>query len=428
MAGNPSTFALVDCNNFYASCERVFQPSLEHRPVVVLSNNDGCIIARSNEAKALGIPMGAPYFKHRRQLEKDGVAVFSSNYTLYGDLSARVMSTLAQFTPDTEIYSIDECFLGLDGLTDRDLTAYARTIRRTVGQWTGIPVSIGIAPTKTLSKIANRHAKKNPELGGVFDMRDPAVIERTLAETEVGDVWGIGRRLRDRLTALGITTALQLRDLPPKYLRLHFNVVMERLVMELRGTSCLALEDVTRPRKEILASRSFGQRLTTLDPIRQAVASHVRRAADKLREQRSAAGAIGVFIRTSPFAEDAPFYHNSFTINLHEPSQDTRLLLLHAEIALKRIFRPGLRYQKCGVMLLDLAPAATRQGGLFAPSTPERDKRHDQLQDTLDQIERKLGRRVIGYAAEGTDQSWRMSQDHRSPCYTTDWTQLPLVS
>lgn len=422
-------FALADCNNFYASCERVFNPKLVGRPVVVLSNNDGCVIARSSEAKALGIPMAAPYFKVKKQLAEAGVAVFSSNYTLYGDLSRRVMQTLAQFSPEIEIYSIDECFLGLTGFADRNLSDYAQTIRQTVQQWTGIPISIGIAHSKTLSKLANHFAKKNPVLTkGVCDLRAPERLERVLAVTEVGDVWGIGRRLSRQLQDQGIETARDLRDARPELIRQRYSITVERIVRELRGESCIAVEELAPPRQQIIASRSFGQRQTAFTPIHQAVSSHISRAAETLRRQGSVASALTVYLQTSPFdPADRAHSHNSFTINLHQATDDTACLLRCSHTALKKIYRPGLRYQKCGVILFDLGTPQGSQGSLFSEQTPVDRTRRSDLMTAIDQINLKMGRRQVRFAAEGFQNSWKMQQDRRSPAYTTRWDQLPCV-
>ena len=299
--------ALVDCNNFYASCERVFQPGLRGRPVVVLSNNDGCVIARSNEAKALGIAMGEAWHICKKRVDTDGVIVRSSNYTLYGDMSARVMRTVAGFTPDLEIYSIDEAFLGFGGF-ERRLESHARELRRTVLQWTGIPVSVGIAPTKTLAKVANRRAKKDPATGGVFVLMDEAAIDAELAAMELTDLWGVARRLAARLTALGITTPLALKQSDPRFIRERFNVVLERLVLELRGVPCISLEEAPPDRKSIMASRSFGRTVETREELEEAVATYTSRAAEKLRGQGLAANRIVVFAHTNRFRPDDPQY------------------------------------------------------------------------------------------------------------------------
>ncbi len=419
-------FALVDCNNFYASCERVFAPRLEGRPLVVLSNNDGCVIARSNEAKALGIPMGAPYFKIEPLARAQGLVVRSSNYALYGDLSRRVMQILADCAPRTEIYSIDECFLDLAGLP-QELTAQALAIARRVRQWTGIPVSIGMAPTKTLAKLANRLAKQGqtptPPVLEWGRLADPAA---TLARVPVEDLWGIAGRWGGRLRALGLDHAQAVCLAEPRRLRQHFGVVMERIGWELRGVSCLPLERAPPPRQQILTSRSFGERLTELTELRAAVAAFAARAGEKLRAQGLCAQALSVFIQTSPFTTTAPYYANAATLGFEHPSQDTGTLIGCATRGLERIYRPGHAYQKAGVLLLDLVPAGVEQGTLFPypPSDPQRSRR---LMETLDRINRRQGRHTLRYGAEGMSGRWRMRQQLKSPAYTTRWEDLPIV-
>jgi DNA polymerase V len=419
-------FALVDCNNFYASCERVFQPKLEGRPIVVLSNNDGCVIARSNEAKALGISMGAPYFKIERFARRERVAVFSSNYALYGDMSRRVMQTLSCFAPVVEVYSIDECFLDLAGLP-YDLTVYAQNMVGTVRRWTGIPVSIGLAPTKTLAKLANRLAKKghSPD-GPVLDwtrLDDPA---QALAAVPIEDVWGIAGRWGQRLRSLGIEQARDLRDADPKTLWQKFGVVLERIVWELRGVSCLPLETVPPPRKQILTSRSFGTRLTERDDLRAAVASFATRAGEKLRAQGLAAQALNVFVQTSPFDPAQPYYANAATLDFETPAQDTGLLIRTALRGLEHIFRSGPAYQKAGVLLLDLVPAGFAQGSLFAATSGDL-ARSVRLMKALDRINREFGRGTLRYASEAISDSWRMRARLKSPAYTTRWEELPTA-
>lgn len=419
-------FALVDCNNFYASCERVFQPKLEGQPIVVLSNNDGCVIARSNEAKALGIPMGAPYFKYERMLRAHRVQVFSSNYALYGDLSRRVVQVLARFAPALEIYSIDECFLDLSGLP-QDLTTYALEIARTTRQWTGIPVSIGLAPTKTLAKIANRLAKKGlSPTGPVLDWTRIADPGAALAAVPVEEVWGIAGRWGERLRALGLTQAAALREADPKWLRRHFGVVMERIGLELRGVSCLSLETVPPPRKQILTSRSFGEKVTRLEDLRAAVTRFAVRAGEKLRAQGLSAQALSVFIQTSPFDTTQPYYANAVTLAFDRPSQDSGYLIRQALRGLERLFRDGYAYQKAGVMLLDLVPAGVAQTDLF-PSEASDPVRSSRLMQALDQINRRHGRQTVRFAGEGLSERWHLRTRLKSPNYTTRWTELPTV-
>lgn len=442
-------FALVDCNNFYASCERVFAPALRDRPVVVLSNNDGCVIARSAEAKALGIPMGAPFFRFRRLAARGGVAVFSSNYALYGDMSARVMQTLSRFTPRLEVYSIDEAFLDLRGLEDRGLTAWGRRLAATVRRHTGIPVSVGIGPTKVLAKIANRLAKRYPETGGVLDAGAlGSHLAAHLGRIAVDDVWGVGRRWGERLRGEGIRTARDLRDADPAGIRRRYSVVLERVVRELRGVSCLDLEQVPPRRQQVLTSRSFGRPVTRAADLREAVAAFAARAAEKLRRDGLAAGAVLVFVaggeschrrdaatgepaeRPAPPPPETPSgwpVHRGATVTLPAPTADTGRLIAAAAAALDRVYRPGLRYRKAGVMLLDLVPADRVPPSLFpdlaAPDSPRRRR----LLATVDALNRRGGRGTVHYAAEGTRRAWRMRQEHRSPAYTTRWDELPVV-
>lgn len=412
--------ALIDCNNFYASCERVFQPHLRTRPVVVLSNNDGCVIARSNEAKALGVEMGAPWHLNAENYRKLGVEVRSSNYTLYGDMSARVMKTLSHFSPSQEIYSIDECFLGLEGFEDR-LESHAREMRRTVRQWTGIPVSIGIAPSKTLAKIANRGAKKNPASGGVGVMMDLASQEAALARIELTDIWGVARRLSQRLVAMKIKTPLQLRDADTRAIRQEFGVVVERIVKELRGEACIELDDVPATKKSLVASRSFGRPVTTLLEMQEAVASHMSRAAEKMRRQRLATANIVVFIETNRFRPQDPQYSSSQTVNLPIATSDTGRLVAAAMKGLSAIWKPRFSYKKGGVMLLDLTPAANVQGSLFeAPDDPASKAR----MAALDAINRKFGKGTLVYGTVGVKREWDMRRGYMSQAYSTKWDEL----
>ncbi len=427
--GAPSrrrVFALVDCNNFYASCERVFEPRLEGRPIVVLSNNDGCIVARSQESKTLGVPMGAPIHQVRGLLKRHDVAVYSSNYTLYGDMSARVMAILGGFAPHLEIYSIDEAFLGLDGNPRLDLDAYGRRIATTVRQWTGIPVSVGIGPTKTLAKIANRTAKRSAKAGGVLSLLHPANQDILLERTEVQDVWGVGRRWGKRLRRAGIVTARDLRDADTRWIRSRFNVVAERIVLELRGISCLDLEDMAPARRQIMCTRSLGERVEDLPSLQSAVSHHVTRAAEKLRGQGSAARAVMVFIQTSPFADREPRYSNAVTMPLPQATQNTGELLHHALRGLRSIYRRGYRYQKTGIMLLDLQEERATPPTLFGDGRePARSRL---LMRAMDGLNRRLGRGSVRYAAEGFEGGpWVMKSRHRSPAYTTRWSDLPVV-
>jgi DNA polymerase V len=415
--------ALVDCNNFYASCERLFQPALRGKPVVVLSNNDGCVIARSNEAKALGIGMGDPWHLSKPKFARHGVIVRSSNYTLYGDLSARVMKVLHEFTPDLEIYSIDEAFLSFGGFESR-LEKHARELRRTTLQWTGIPVSVGIAPTKTLAKVANRTAKKQPGRDGVCDLTKESDQIDALANLELTDLWGVAGRMALRLNELGIDTPLKLRDADTTMLRERLGVVMERMSRELRGIPCQELVLTNPDKKSIIASRSFGRTVTTRHEMSEAVSSHTERAAEKMRRQHLAASMISVFVTTNPFKAEDRQYATSYGVRLPVPSADTAILLHAAAHALDRIWREGFRYKKAGVMLLDLAPAAIVQGDLWtAPDTLQRKS----LMQTIDRLNADHGRGVVRFASTGTKQEWKLRCDQRSPRYTTDWNELLQV-
>jgi DNA polymerase V len=420
-------FALVDCNNFYVSCERAFRPSLEGRPVVVLSNNDGCIIARSNEAKALGFGMADPYHLNRQKLRQHKVVVFSSNYALYGDMSRRVMDTLASFAHDIEIYSIDEAFLDLRGFEHKGLSVYAGRVRAAVRRCTGIPVSIGIGPTKTLAKIANHFAKKRPETGGVFTLLD-ADADMMLEQVEVEDIWGIGRRWAAWLAGQGIMTALDLKRADPKMIREKMTVVGERIVSELNGVSCLPLEAVAPPQKGITVSRSFGRTLTGLEPIQEALLQFAGRAGEKLRRQGLMAQRVSVFLSTSPFAAGKPFYSKSIGVRLAYPTDYTPDLINAAQPLLEKIYRPGLEFVKCGIMLMELTPAARHARDLF----DDRDQlRHARLMKAVDGINADYGARTIHFGnlghLRGRRPQWSMRADFRSPRYTTRWAELPVA-
>jgi DNA polymerase V len=405
-------FALADCNNFYVSCERVFRPALEDRPVVVLSNNDGCIIARSDEAKALGFAMGDPYHLNRDKLTRHGVDVFSSNYALYGDMSRRVMDTLGTFTPEIEIYSIDEAFINLAGFERHGLAEYASQIRATVRRHTGIPVSIGIGPTKTLAKVANHLAKAQPDTGGVYELT-AADADHALASIEAGEVWGVGPRWAGWLEEQGIVTALDLKRADPRAIRRKMTVVGERLVYELNGRSCLPLALVAPPRQGLTVSCSFGQSLTGLGPIKEALVQFVGRAGEKLRRQRLMAAQVMVFVTTNRFSATQPFYANSATVRLPYPTDFTPDLVKAAAQLLEALYRPGCHYQTCGVMLLDLLPVAQVQADLFDP----RDRaRQERLVRALDLLNIEHGARTVRVGNTGGSRpAWAMRQAFRSP-------------
>jgi DNA polymerase V len=410
----------------YVSCERLFQPKLEGRPVVVLSNNDGNVIARDELAKSLGIPMGAPYFQYKTLIRAHRVHVFSSNFGLYGDFSRRLGQIIAQFVPNFEVYSIDEVFASVSGLSP-DVTGFALDLARTIRQWIGIPVSIGLGPTKTLAKLATRRVKKGlSPFGPALDWATLQNPESVLAAVPVEDVWGIAGRWGQRLRALGIEHAQALKEAEPKWLRREFGVVMERIAWELRGVSCLPLEAVPPPRKQIMVSRSFGRKLTDLADLRAAVAGFAARAGEKLRAQELAAQALGVFIQTSPFDTAQPPYANAITLAFERPSQHSGYLIGRAVRGLERIYRPGLHYQRAGVMLLDLAPAGLEQGVLFGTRGVD-PLRTALLMAALDRINRLYGRGTLRYASEAVSDRWRMRARLKSPAYTTRWEELPVV-
>ena len=425
-------FALVDCNNFYASCEKLFNPRLRDRPVVVLSNNDGCIVARSAEVKALGIPMGVPWFKIRDDARRHGIVAFSSNYALYADLSNRVVEILSGFAPNLEVYSIDESFLELSGmpLPDGGLAAYGAGIRQRISDWLGLAVCVGIAPTKTLAKLANHCAKKGlAGSDGVCDFTSMRQDEVTALfdRIEVGEVWGVGRKIDARLETMGVRTVRQLRDADAEVIRSRFSVVLERTVRELRGSSCIDLEEAVPDRQQIMVSRSFGHLVTDLDELEEAVASYIARAAEKLRCQDSLAGAVQVYVRTNIFKPEVPQYQRGVTLPLPEATSDTRILAGWARRILRRIYRPGFGYHKAGVMLLDLRPAGNRQFSLLDGQGGAGDTRSDKLMSVLDGVNQRYGRGSLRLAAEGVDRTWRMRRGNLSPRYTTDWSGLAVV-
>lgn len=418
-------FALVDCNSFYASCEQIFRPDLRGQPIVVLSNNDGCVVARSREAKALGIKMGVPVFKVRDVLRRGRVHTFSSNYTLYADMSTRVMTVLEQLAPRVEVYSIDEAFLDLGGVSNAmTLESFGRQVRDTVQRWTGITVGVGVAQTKTLAKLANHAAKTYPATGGVVDLSDPKRQRKLMSLLPVGEVWGIGRRLSARLNALGINTVLELADADPKWLREHFSVVVERTVRELNGEPCLALEEVAPPKKEIVCSRSFGERVTDLPTMREAVSSYAARAAEKLRREHRKARTLNVFVRTSFFNPTEPTYSNAATLEFSAPTDDTRHMIGAALRGLDRIWRDGYRYMKAGVMLGDFYERGVWQPGLF--DEPAQTTNSTALMEVIDHINGS-GKAKVWFAGQGVRKAWMMKREMLSPAYTTRWSDLPRI-
>lgn len=418
-------FALVDCNNFYASCEKLFRPDLKDTPVVVLSNNDGCVVARSREAKSLGIKMGVPAFQIKAEMQRHGILAFSSNYALYADLSSRVMRTLEEMAPRVEVYSIDEAFLDLTGIESAiSLVEFGQQVRERIGHWIGITVCVGIAPTKTLAKLANHAAKKYPATQGVVDLTNPDRQRRLLALVPVDDVWGVGRRLSKRLNALGITTALDLANASPRAIRDQFSVVLERTVRELNGESCIELEEIPPTKKQIVCSRSFGVKVTQFELLREAVCEYATRATEKLRKEQQQAKVMTVFIRTSPFKDNEPQYSNSASGELLIPSCDTRDFIELANHLLKRIWKDGFRYAKAGVMLSDFYDPGMFQPGLFDDVSTRSNSQ--QLMSVLDTINQSGAGKVF-FAGQGTKKDWSMKREHLSPAYTTRWDQLPRV-
>ena len=419
--------ALVDVNNFYVSCERVFNPKLQSRPMVVLSNNDGCCIARSNEAKALGIRMGEPWFKVRDLANRNGVVAYSSNYALYADMSNRVMSLLADFAPSIEIYSIDECFLNLAGFNRSRLAADAGRMRERVWKWLGLPVCVGIAPTKTLAKLANHVAKKRPAFGGVCDLDalDTTAVDALMHSIAVNEVWGVGPRLTEHLSKLGILTVADLRAADSQTLRRRFSVVLERTVMELRGTRCLGLEEVAPAKKQIISSRSFGHSVTQVEELTEAAASYAARAAEKLRRQNSVAGLLQVFLKTNVFKPDEPSHHPVMSLPLSDASSDTRVLAAHAVHGVRCIYRKGFRYVKAGIVLSEISDSANRQSSFYQSEASIERSMH--AMQAMDSINRRMGRNTLAIAAAGVRRPWQMKREMKSPHFTTQWSDLAVA-
>ena len=421
--------ALVDVNNFYVSCERLFNPKLEGVPVVVLSNNDGMAVARSAEAKVLGIKMAEPWFKIKEIAERNGVVAFSSNYTLYGDISSRVMSVLSNFSPDQEIYSIDECFLSLDGFKRETLFEYGQTIRKTVKQNIGIPVCVGIAETKTLAKLANHCAKKRfAGKDGVCDFGrySPQQISKLFASIDVGEIWGIGGQITKKLQSININTVEDLRITNVDMIRKQFSIVVARTVNELNGIPCIELDEAGTPRQQIMVSRSFGATVTHFEDLSESVATFATTAAEKLRQDGSVASSVCVYVRTNPFKETEAQYQKSLIVPLFQPTDDTLKLVKAALSGLESIYKMGYQYKKTGVLLMGLQPKGSVQPTLF--DDPEEDARSDRRMSVMDAINQKMGRDSLGIAAAGIKQRWAMRRDLKSPNYTTSWHELPVAT
>ena len=423
-------FALVDCNSFYASCEKLFRPDLRHRPVVVLSNNDGCVVARSPEAKELGIPMGAPFFKVKDFIKQHRVSFFSSNYAFYADISRRVMSLLSEMAPAIEVYSIDEAFLDLSSVAElqsiADFNHYGQRIRERIDQWVGIQIGIGIAPTKTLAKLANHAAKKYPASRGVVTLLAPERRDKLLKLTPVEDVWGIGRRLSQQLYQLGIKTAWDLACLHPDWVRQQFSVVLERTVRELNGESCLHLEDM-QAKKQIISSRSFGRSITQQAEMQQAGSEETARAGAKRRQEKQQAKQLSVFIQTNRYKQETRYYYNSAVGDLLLASDDSREFITLALRLLQRIWRDGYHYYKAGVMLSDFYTAQYYQTQLFDDEVQNIRGRY--LMQTIDRLNHQLPG-SIRFGSQGLSQNnrtWSMQRRYLSPAYTTRWQDIPRV-
>ena len=420
----PKTFILVDCNNFYASCERVFDPALARQPIVVLSNNDGCIVARSPEAKALGLSMAVPLFQKWETIRRHRVRVLSSNYVLSGDMSRRVMSVLAQLASRIEVYSIDEAFLECDGIPVNQLPEFGCQIRSTVARLTGIPVSVGIAATKTLAKVANHFAKREPARKGVLYLGDPATVQAYLARIPLGKVWGIGRRKVEFFRRNHIDNVLQLLAADDRWIKKYLTVMSLRTAWELRGISCIPLEAVPPRRKAIGTSRSFGRDVCSLGEMEEAVAAYTGRAAQKLRAQGLVAGHIQVFIATDAFT-DGPYYENAAGMGLDPPGAVTPYLSGQALRLLRRIYRPGFDYKRAGVMLMDLADQNQGQADLFDSIYHQSRQQH--LMQAVDRYNCSTNSGKIFWAAEGMGKPWHMRQARKTRRYTTRWDELPVA-
>ena len=416
------SIALIDCNSFYASCERIFNPKLLGKPIVVLSNNDGCIITRSAEAKALGIKMGEPYFKAKKIIEKNNVKVFSSNYSLYGDISQRVMEILLGFSPEVEIYSIDEAFLNFKGFKNHELLTYCKHIRQTITQWVGIPVSIGVGSTKTLSKIANHLAKKEADYEGICILKGDEKIEEALNRIEIGDVWGIGRRLSKFLRNYGVCTAKQFAFLDRRWIRKNMGVVGEKIQLELCGVSCLDLELLPSPKKSCCVSRSFSRPIEKIEELQESIANYGSRVAEKIREEGLIAQSMSIFVLTNHFNKKEKQYSSSIKLQLDYPTSDSKLIVKRAVEGIKRIYKEGYRYKKAGIILYELHSSSSVRGLL------DYDKpRTDSLMRSLDEINYRYGSAILRLAAEGVRRSWHMRREKVSPCYTTSFDQLMIV-
>ena len=416
------SIALIDCNNFYASCERIFNPKLIGRPIVVLSNNDGCIIARSKESKKLGIKMGEPYFKAKNVIEKNNVRVFSSNYSLYGDISQRVMETLSSFSSEIEIYSIDEAFLGLNGFENYELNTYCRHIRNTIKKWVGIPVSIGVGPTKTLSKIANNLAKKNSDYKGVCLLENKIDIKKALELTKIEDVWGIGRRLSLFLRKYSIDTAYHFSQMDRGWIRKNMGVVGEKTYLELNGVSCLDLDLVPSDKQSCCVSRSFSQPIEKLFDLEESVSTYGSRVSEKIREEGLVAESMSVFVLTNHFNRREKQYSNSIKLHLPYPTNNSIKIIKRALEGIRKIYRSGYRYKKAGVILYGLTRHNVTRGLLDYDRNIS-----DKIMNTMDKLNNRYGSSTLKIASEGIEKIWKMKRENVSPCYTTRFNDVVVV-
>ena len=423
MLYNKNKIALVDCNSFYVSCERLFNPSIIKKPVIVLSSNDGCVISRSTEAKALGIKMGEPYFKVEKIIKKNDVKVFSSNYSLYGDISRRVMKTLKQFSPQMEIYSIDEAFLNLSSIRDENLFEHGNKIRKTVLKWTGIPTSIGIATTKTLSKAANHIAKK--EQSGIVNLINTKQIDQILKEIEINEVWGVGRQLTKFYIKNGIHTAYQLKNMHNNWIKKNTNVLGSRTAMELKGIPCVSLKEHQEKRKNCCVSRSFGRKVTKLEELSESVTIHCLNAAEKIRSDNQTTKRITVFIRTSPFQKDKNYYANSKDIDLPVRTNDSIELVKQALIALQYIYRKGYKYQKAGIIFSGLNEVDIYKKNLF--SSINNEEKRKKLMKAIDYTNIKYGRHALSIAQAGLRKKLNIKRQHSSKIDTACFDFLPTI-
>ena len=421
------SIALIDCNNFYVSCERVFNPALKRKPVIVLSNNDGCVIARSQEVKDLGIKMGVPWFKVQNLARHHKIIVFSSNYTLYADMSNRVMKIISEFAPNQEVYSIDECFLDLTGFKHLGLADYGQRIRSTINRLVGLPVCIGVGASKTLAKLANHIAKKCSVFDGVCNLNEitQGTLDLLFSKIEVGEVWGVGGRIEKKLAKLGVNTVFDLKQSSPQALRKQFSVLMERTIRELNGESCIPLEEIAPLKKQLVCSRGFGIPVSSLSELSEAVITYTTRVAEKLRRQRSVTAMVYVFIQTDPFKKKDRQYNSGRLIHLTNPTDDTRILINAVLTGLKSIYKPGFSYKKAGVLLDDLLPFNQHQKSLF--DDKEAQAHSEFLMQAIDGINNTMGSGTIKFLGEGLEKQWRAKAEKKTRCYTTRVDEIPVA-